>query len=94
MLESISPYALLKMSKPKTADLQPEAYDLYSQYAQFPSEQSLGHTPDLVSAQEPGSAVNQPRLPDSGGRTHYISDIHARHSKAFMRTTQSVRSLS
>ena len=84
MLGSISPYALLCASKPQTptsfttpydkrsAELSSAARDAESARLQLPAETEIHPSPA-------GASILQ-------RRTHYISDIHARHSFAASRT--------
>ena len=103
MLESVSPYALLRASIPKPVSSPATAYDLFSvaqstaQDAPIarssPSVQPAADAPDAVAQQvagEPPAPVPQ-RMPAApripAKRTHYISDIQTRHSAAVRRTT-------
>ena len=75
MLEQISPYALLCACKPRRVTVPASPYDLYSTVHQANAQERL---PD---------AAAQPALPQEPAsvparRTHYISDIHARHTRA------------
>lgn len=100
MTERISPYVLLKKSKPRIPDHQPETYDLYSQYIQDhaqPLSEKRRNDVLLSESSPPQEPTLQSVLPEETlpeRKTHYVSDIHARHSKAFMRTSQSTRPLS
>ena len=76
MPESISPYALLCASRPKPAPTLVTAYDLYSQ-AQQRQEQSA------PTARQPPL---RPLSSVPARRTHYIADIHSRHSAALRHT--------
>lgn len=78
---TLSPYALLKAAKPK----QPKS--VTTQYDQFSLSQknSSGTAPvDLEHHPvNPGlSTPAVPPMPLPPKRTHYISDIHARHTGA------------
>lgn len=94
MLESISPYALLKASKPRNTSGIITPYDLYStaQSTAAPREQDPVRPPrlepDPPAAQPapptPASAPVAPDLPVR--RTHYIRDIETRHNAAMRRT--------
>ena len=98
MLESISPYALLCASKPKPISAPPDAYDLFSQIAQqqgsaaAPAQQSES----LSSARIPDNTHQSAGYPEYAPiktKTHYIADIHARHSKANRHAGQTHRPL-
>ena len=84
MPNSISPYALLCASKPKSAPSIVTAYDLYSA-AQQPTvhEKALSPTPADYASRK-----SQP-LPYSSApsRTHYIADIQRRHRQAIQKTS-------
>ena len=77
----ISPYELLCQSKPRQTPTFVTSYDLYSQ-----SGQSLVHAaPSEHIASSPTSTPPEAIFPDKPAafkRTHYISDIHTRHSAA------------
>lgn len=84
MLDSISPYELLKASKPKGTPTITTAYDLYSA-AQSVSPSivvpAAVSTPPPPDVQEPAA----PRIPATTvptRRTHYIADIQSRHNLA------------
>lgn len=90
MAEPVSPYELLRMSKPKPAPTVVTAYDLYSA-AQSQSPQS---------AEPPRQAPEPPREPERQEpppappvfappvrRTHYIADIKSRHEMASHRSS-------
>ena len=70
----ISPYALLKASKPKAPARVVTPYDLYS---------AMQHEPALP-AQEPMPA---PVLPPPAKKTHYIRDIGLKHNQALHRVS-------
>ena len=84
MPNSISPYALLCASKPKSAPSIVTTYDLYSA-AQQPTvhEKALSPTPADYASRK------SQRLPDSSSpsRTHYIADIQRRHRQAIQKTS-------
>jgi len=77
----ISPYALLSASRPKSAPAVQSPYDLYSMAQDTTGnvQESTCHADELPQTLPPIPPSPQPR-------THYISDIHARHSKASVRT--------
>ncbi|MBE5800099.1 MAG: hypothetical protein E7321_09155 [Clostridiales bacterium] len=95
MPQNISPYALLCQSKPKPVYTPPTPYDLYSLTVRE-RQTADDITPDSTSffgssgSQTPITA--DPPL-NPGRRTHYIADIHARHSAAFQHSPQSSRPL-
>ena len=83
MLDSISPYALLRASMPKPAPTVVTAYDLFSTAQQATAAHASAPQPPPAaqpSAQDtvPSAAVRL--LPER--RTHYIADIKTRHSAA------------
>ena len=86
MPNSVSPYALLCASKPKSAPSIVTTYDLYSA-AQQPTvhEKALSPTPaDYASRKSqplPYSSASAP------SRTHYIADIQRRHRQAIQKTS-------
>lgn len=98
MSQSISPYALLRASKPKPAPVITTAYDLYSAVQSAPSSDSFPAYPsqpvpprqeEAPGEQEPRQAPSQtaarmPLVP--ARRTHYIADIQTRHNAALRRT--------
>lgn len=92
MFSSISPYALLCASKPRPAS-SPSAYDLYS-IAQH--EEAAAPAPPALtlsnSALPQSASLNQQPKPER--RTHYVSDIHNRHSAAFSKTALQTASIS
>lgn len=73
----ISPYALLTASKPKSAAASVSRYDLYSM-----AQEQFTDTSDTIqtAAEFPPMPVIPPVQQQK--RTHYISDINARHSSA------------
>ncbi len=103
MLESVSPYALLRASIPKAVTRIANAYDLFS-VAQSAAQDVPAQeaAPARRGAAEPASApepqavpvpqavpeppvIPEPRVRAStlpARRTHYISDIAARHNAA------------
>ena len=84
MPNSISPYALLCASKPKSAPSIVTTYDLYSA-AQQPT---VHEKAPLPTPEDYASRKCQP-LPDSSApsRTHYIADIQRRHRQAIQKTS-------
>jgi len=90
MAMALSPYALLRASKPKPPQTVTTSYDLYS--LSLPAAVS----PDVPTPQT--DAVN-PTTPEQSTasppprRTHYIADIHARHTSALRHTPQDTRPL-
>lgn len=85
MLESISPYMLLKLSKPKEPDVIVTEYDRYSAMQNASNVSSPTSHPPAVS--EPEEASKAPKSPMPPfypplKRTHYIKDIGARHETA------------
>lgn len=90
MLESISPYALLKASKPKPPAVIVTPYDLYStvQSTAQPVAQSappVQPVPEAAPAPQASPAAPAPYI--SARRTHYIRDIETRHDAALRRAT-------
>lgn len=94
MLESISPYELLKRSKPKPPAAYVTDYDLYSAAQQgepFPKTQPF---PDQsMPAAVPAASLTRQTMPmhalparPSASKTHYIADIKTRHSRAAKHT--------
>lgn len=80
MPETLSPYALLCASKPKPPATVVTPYDLFSASQQTNAD-TYSHTSDALSAQtHEQSPPYKNFLPSE--KTHYISDIHARHNKA------------
>jgi len=74
---TVSPYALLCASRPQPAPSVVTPYDLYSSVHQE-------HAAAMPAAAEPPAAPSIPiqTLPAAPRKTHYIADIHARHSTA------------
>lgn len=100
MLDSISPYALLRASIPKRASTIVTTYDLFSAaQTSAPAVQAQGRalepeperTPAPQQAEAPAGAARVPLVP--ARRTHYISDIKTRHNAAIRRTSLSSRPL-
>ena len=77
----ISPYALLSASKPRAATRPYAPYDLYSLAQQRPDDIPAAEPSVPEAAYTPAAAPIPPAK-----RTHYISDINTRHSKAAGRT--------
>lgn len=95
MLDSISPYALLRASMPKPAPTVVTAYDLFSSAQQAAAAhasapQVPAAPPCAQDDTTPSSAV---RLPPER-RTHYIADIKTRHSAALRHAVLHNQSLS
>ena len=84
MLSSISPYALLLKSKPHHPAQTTTDYDRFSMHHSYPHDHKSETLPDSHVSLEPSS--RQKILPEK--RTHYISDIHARHSLAMRHAPQ------
>lgn len=87
MLESVSPYALLQASKPKSAPTVASAYDRYRAMQACPPPElqpvaapRASHEPP---SQEARSPADMPLVPRS--RTHYIEQIRSRHNAAARR---------
>ena len=98
MMYSISPYALLKRSKPKPPAVYTADYDLYSAAQHSGSSTTPDKTlpsptmqpyPQAHSAAQAVSSFSS----DFTARTHYISGIRQRHSKASGRTKMSDKPL-
>lgn len=86
MNQSISPYALLKASKPRKPDTVTTAYDLYSSAVQ---SSVSGQAQEAAAQQAPDTVVRPtaasvPSVP--ARKTHYISDIQKRHNAALKRS--------
>lgn len=93
MQERISPYALLKASKPKPSPSQASTYDLFSSAVQNYKPDSA-EKPAPLSDRSPEQSAEAPRyIPLPEKKTHYIADIHARHSTADRRAGQNLRTL-
>lgn len=98
MLESISPYALLKASKPKPANAQQNAVDTFSCTVQHHAAFSSENQKAYLSASEeqaavPFSVAATHEYAPPYKKTHYIADIHARHSTASRQAGQELRTL-
>jgi len=87
---TISPYELLRASKPLPRPSVVTPYDLYSRIQQepaapFPSETAFpmeaALLPEAARQAEPAPPAST-ALPAAARKTHYISDIHSRHSAA------------
>lgn len=105
MLQSISPYALLKASKPvpkhaaTTYDLYSAAQAAASEQEAFPSsaspdlpDASFSSAPPRDSHVQPPSAPSAARMPlVPARRTHYIADIKDRHAAALRRAAPGQR---
>lgn len=80
MSDAVSPYALLRASKPKPIPTVVTPYDLYS------AAQGSAPEPPLPVSSVPAAPVSPtPRrspLATQPGKTHYIADIKARHNQA------------
>ena len=78
---TFSPYALLQSSRPKPPQTITTHYDLYS----LSGQSSVRDTP----VQEPlPASPEQAITPPAAKRTHYIADIHARHTGAMRQARQ------
>ena len=86
MLDSVSPYALLRASIPKPAQTVVTAYDLFSAAQQTPAS-----PPQLPCSDVPATSARQEEPPVSpppsafsppARRTHYIANIKTRHNAA------------
>lgn len=86
MLDSVSPYALLSASKPKRAPSVVTAYDLYSM-AQGRSSDAPEPAGMPRGQETPPARAAQPAVYPQPRKTHYISDIHTRHTSATSRTS-------
>ena len=85
MADHISPYALLCACRPKKAPSYITEYDLFSRAQQ--AEDAVGVAPTSSISAAPLSmppVASTPAAPPAP-RTHYISDIHARHASASSR---------
>ncbi|MBQ8620440.1 MAG: hypothetical protein IJ418_23435 [Clostridia bacterium] len=83
-----SPYALLRASKPNPPASYAAQYDLYSlaHSANPPGSDEAAHKPASAPAIQAQSAL--PPSPPAK-KTHYIADIHARHTRAMRQAPQS-----
>ena len=86
MFQSLSPYALLRASRPKLPET--SQYDLYS-LSQMNSPLSAPSVQQESIAWE--SLPHTQAAPVR--QTHYIADIHTRHASAMRRASQSSDSL-
>ena len=84
MLDNISPYALLCQSKPRPPRHVETDYDRFSIAQGRTPEHSLVHDAPL-----PAEHAIDPQ-PSPAKRTHYIADIHARHSSAMRHAPQNM----
>lgn len=80
MADSISPYALLKASKPRPMPVMVTSYDLFS--AVHNQAASPAPSPAPAAMQEAVQPPTAKPLMTPSARTHYIADIHARHNMA------------
>jgi len=79
---NVSPYELLRASKPQSTQSIVTAYDLYScikQKEPAVKQDSICPVPQAEPFEHPSASSS--RL-SASQRTHYISDIHAKHSIA------------
>ena len=83
MVSHVSPYALLCASRPRPAASVVTPYDLYSRLQQEAAVQQPTASPAIAQENPPVSDM----LPSPARKTHYISDIHQRHSKADLRAS-------
>lgn len=80
MLETISPYQLLQASRPKSPPRSSAAVQSApSDSAYIPQPSSSGLPSSIPQAAEP---FTKAPAYEPAKRTHYISDIHSRHSAA------------
>ena len=84
MLQGISPYEFLCQSKPVKPQHIPTEYDRFSTGTPHHYEQASCPPDVMTPAKLPEIIEN----PSPAKRTHYIADIHARHSSAIRHTTQ------
>lgn len=82
---SASPYALLRVCAQNKPPKIPSAYDLYS--AMQPS-----HTVQQVPPEPPIQPFDTPQR-SQPQKTHYVTDIHARHQAAGKRSRMQQASL-
>ena len=87
MLDSISPYALLRASKPKTPEVFTTAYDRFSAAQQ---QASPPYPAEAIRRTVPFSEPQPDTNPIPIRRTHYIADIHAKHACAAKRTLKPI----
>lgn len=106
MLETVSPYALLRASIPRRSAPEPNAYDLYSlaqgsaPVPQTPAAfaaASESARPAAAAASQDAEETGESAAPRRSApyiaparRTHYIADIKTRHSSAALKATFSV----
>ena len=88
MVDMLSPYELLRLSKPKPAPTHVTAYDLYSTARSSapqsePIQTEPAPPPPAHDAQPEDLPVSLPPV----RRTHYISDIKSRHDRASRRSS-------
>ena len=90
MLESISPYALLQASKPRPPKRITTDYDRFSLADK--AAPSASPTPTTLSPAHPAQPMEADPLQAfaPARRTHYIADIHARHSSAIRHAPQNL----
>lgn len=81
----MSPYELLRASKPKPPQTVISDYDLYS-LAQPDTAGASAAQPKPIHT-DVGFQQTEPAVPPPK-KTHYISDIHTRHANAMRRTAQ------
>lgn len=84
MLQSISPYALLQASKPKSPSTMTTAYDLYSAVQSSTAETAVMQPVSTPASEEPQQPAPPPYItpPAPPRKTHYIADIKSRHNAA------------
>lgn len=97
MAEPVSPYELLRMSKPKPAPTVVTAYDLYSAAQSQPRQAAEPPRPAAEPPREPerqdpppsfaSPAFASPVFAPPVRRTHYIADIKSRHEMASHRSS-------
>lgn len=85
MPDNISPYALLRASKPRPTPTIVTAYDLYSQ------AQREETPPPAAAPVQPAAPIAPPVPAKSAAtpparRTHYIAEIQSRHNAALRGT--------
>lgn len=85
----VSPYALLCASRPKPAPTTVTPYDLYSCMQDVAvHEKQSSMSPPVIREQEPGVVTTKEYSPvPPERRTHYVSDIHAKHGSAGRRVS-------
>ena len=89
MLDSVSPYALLSASKPQRAPVSVTAYDLYSVSQRPVAESAVPHQSinQTYTPQDTCISTVQPAYTQTK-KTHYIPDIHTKHTSASTHTIQ------